>query len=226
VLFRSPHVHLLVSAGGIGAGGATWYEPRQRFLVPVRALSKLVRGRFQELLRRQRPDLVAQVPQKVWTQPWVVWCKPWGQGETGVLDYLARYVFRIAITNARLIGMDEATVTFRYKDRKAQCWRTCTVTGHEFMRRFLQHVLPKGFHKVRYYGLWHPARRAHLHNARATLLLKQPHDAQRDPARDGLDAAGDEQSGAIVCPFCGSLHTRAVATILRQRRVNPARASP
>ena len=161
-----PHVHLLVSGGGIGPADASWREARHAFLVPVRALSRLVRGTFHDALKKHRPDLEARLPASVWTREWVAWCKPWGQGETAVLDYLARYVHRIAITNRRLTALDERTVTFRYKDRKRATWRTCTLTGHEFLRRFLQHVLPKGFHKVRYYGLWHGAHRAQRHNAR------------------------------------------------------------
>ena len=76
------------------------------------------------------------------------------------LDYLARYVFRVALTNARIVGLDDRTVTIQYKERKTGRRRTCRLSGDEFMRRFLQHVLPRGFHKVRYFGLWHPKWRA------------------------------------------------------------------
>ena len=91
-----------------------------------------------------------------------------------MLDYLARYVFRIAITDRRILAIGDETVTYRYKDRAAGRHRTETVPGHEFIWRFLQHVLPAGFHKVRYYGLWHPARRDHLLTLRNVLLLEQP----------------------------------------------------
>jgi Putative transposase len=82
-----------------------------------------------------------------------VHCTAWGEGDEAVLRYLARYVFRVAITNNRIVGLDDKGVTIRHKDRKSMQWRTTRLTGHEFMRRFLQHVLPKGLHKVRYYGL-------------------------------------------------------------------------
>ena len=91
-----------------------------------------------------------------------------------MLDYLARYVFRVAITNTRITGLDDHTVTIRYKQRKSSRWRTCRIAGDEFIRRFLQHVLPKGFHKVRYFGLWHPANRDLAARARLLLLLDRP----------------------------------------------------
>lgn len=222
-----PHVHMLVSGGGIGEDGATWREAKHPFLIPVRALSLLVRGKFHALLGKKRPDLAAQVPQKVWDQKWVAWCKSWGEGETAVLDYLARYVHRIAITNGRILAMDERTVTFRYKHRKSGQWRTVTVTGHEFIRRFLQHVLPKSFHKVRYYGLWHCASRAKAHNARISLLLRQPHAGHADaPAPSALDPDLDVPPiPAVVCPHCGSLATRYLGEIPRPTR-RTTRASP
>jgi hypothetical protein len=108
-------------------------------------LAKLVRGKLKALLGRCRPDLV--LPASVWRKPWVVHITSWGAGEQAVLDYLARYVFRVAITDARLVGLDEHAVTIRYKQRKSARWRTCRIPGEEFMRRFLQHVLPNGFHK-------------------------------------------------------------------------------
>ena len=90
---------------------------------------------------------------------WIAHVTAWGRGEQAVLDYLARYVFRIAITNARIVGLDDAGVTFAYRDRKTGRRRICRLSGEAFMRRFLQHVLPRGFHKVRYFGLWHQAHR-------------------------------------------------------------------
>lgn len=218
------HVHLLVSGGGIGQGGATWREAKHPFLVPVRALSRLVRGKFHDALNKARPDLEAQLPADVWTREWVAWCKPWGQGETAVLDYLARYVHRIAITNRRILAMDERTVTFRYKDRKQGLWRTCTLSGHEFMRRFLQHVLPKGFHKVRYYGLWHPAQRAQRENARRCLALAQAQPGGKAPAPETMIADGaPTDTPTVTCPYCGSHEARHLGPLPPS---HAARASP
>ena len=222
-----PHVHMLVSGGGVAEDGTTWREAKHPFLAPVRALSKLVRGKFHDALKKARPDLEAQLPANVWTREWVAWCKPWGRGETAVLDYLARYVHRIAITNGRILAMDGSTVTFRYKDRRRGQWRTCTLTGHEFIRRFLQHVLPKGFHKVRYYGLWHPARRPQRENARHFLLLAQDQPPVEAPAPQAArtDTAPDD-APAVTCPHCGSHAARPLGPLPRGRLQNPARASP
>ena len=95
-------------------------------------------------------------------------------GEQAVLDYLARYVFRVALTNARIVGLDDQTVTIQYKERKTGRPRTCRLSGDEFMCRFLQHVLPRGFHKVRYFGLWHPAQRHNATRVRQMLQLRGP----------------------------------------------------
>ena len=151
-----PHVHCLVTGGGVSDDGLLWHPARKDFLVPAKALAKLVRGKLRAAFAARRPDLV--LPEAAWSKPWVVHCTAWGEGEQAVLDYLARYVFRVAITNARIVGLDDQAVTIRHKHRKSNRWRTSRIPGHEFMRRFLQHVLPKGLEKVRYFGLWHPAR--------------------------------------------------------------------
>jgi hypothetical protein len=172
-----PHVHCLVTGGGVS--GEQWLPGRPNFLVPVKALGKLVRGKVRAALHRKRPDL--DVPSSVWCTPWVTHITHWGEGETAVLDYLARYVFRTAITNRRIIAIDDEGVTFRYKSHDAQeadggggPWRTCRLTGPEFIRRFLQHVLPKGFHKVRYAGLWHASKRDIAARVRIMLQLAKP----------------------------------------------------
>ena len=110
-----------------------------------------------------------------------------------MLDYLARYVFRIAITNARIVGLDDAGVTFRYRDRKIRRRRICRLSGDEFMRRFLQHVLPRGFHKVRYFGLWHPAHRQDAARVRQMLQLQAPPPA--GPLAGDRRAAGSHRRG-------------------------------
>jgi hypothetical protein len=138
-----PHVHCLVSGGGISEDGNTWHPARRKFLVPIKALAQLVRGKFRALLKRKCPDLV--IPEAVWQRPWILHVTAWGKGEQAVLDYLARYVFRIALTNpslacslARIVDLDDETVTIQYKDRKTGQARTCRLSGEEFMRRFLR----------------------------------------------------------------------------------------
>ncbi len=200
-----PHVHCLVSGGGISEDGSTWHPARQNFLVPIKALAKLVRGRFRALLQQKCPDLV--IPEAVWHRPWILHVTAWGNGEQAVLDYLARYVFRVALTNARIVGLDDETVTIQYKHRKTGCARTCRLSGEEFMRRFLQHVLPRGFHKVRYFGLWHPAHRDDATRVRQMLLLQAP--PKLDPAQDPIaaplvpaDAEPVPPIEPMICPHC------------------------
>jgi len=133
----------------------------------------------------------------------------WGDGEQAVLDYLARYVFRVAITNTRIVGLDDQTVTIRYKHRKSNRWRTTRIPGHEFMRRFLQHVLPKGLHKVRYSGLWHPAKREQV--ARVHLLLQLDRPAIPCLAETGENTADPmadqtQPGGHRIGPRCHQGH--------------------
>jgi hypothetical protein len=170
-LHYHPHVHCLVTGGGLSDDGATWHPAGKTFLFPKSALATLARARFRDAFVRLCPD--ADLPRQVWRIPWVVHITPWGKGEQAALDYLARYAFRIAITDRRIESVDDQTVTFRYKDRAAGRHRSETVSGHEFIRRFLTHVLPAGFHKVRYYGLWQARRREQMQNLRNVLRLEQ-----------------------------------------------------
>ncbi len=148
-----PHVHCLVPGGALAPDG-TWRRARGQYLVPVRALSVGFRARFLLRWKRLLPDVA--VPATVWKKPWVVYAKPTVQGADCGLRYLARYVHRAAITDTRILHVDSRAVTFRYANATTGSWRTMTLCGDEFLRRFLQHVLPRGFHKVRYYGFWRP----------------------------------------------------------------------
>ena len=100
-LLYHPHVHCLVTAGGVTDDGRQWRQAKPSFLVPIKALAKIVRGKLRAILQQRRPDLV--LPPAVWRKPWIVYCTSWGQGEQAVLEYLARYVFRTAITNSRIV---------------------------------------------------------------------------------------------------------------------------
>jgi Putative transposase len=164
------------------------------------------------------------VPKATWAKPWVVDCAASGEGNEAVLRYLARYVFRVAITNNRIVGLDDKFVTIRHKDRKSMQWRTTRLSGHEFMRRFLQHVLPRGLHKVRYYGLWHPARRERAERARLMLLLELPATPPL-PTRSTVDRAADRPADHAtsdetrICPCCQQGY------LVRAARLYPKQAS-
>jgi hypothetical protein len=214
-------VHCLVTGGGVSTGGTHWHPARPSFLAPETAIAKLVRGKLKAHFAQKRPDLI--IPATAWTTPWVVRITRWGEGEEAVLRYLARYVFRIAITNARIVGLDERTVSFCYKHRQSRRWRTCTLEGGEFMRRFLQHVLPKGLHKVRYFGLWHPSKRVTASKARLLLHMER---AQHVPAADTEPSGGNDPSSASaaqprICPRCGRGHLLLVRKILPKQPQGP-----
>ena len=175
-LMYHPHVHMLITGGGITPNGRHWQPARGEFLVPVALLSRKIAAEFRDALAAKEPDVAQSVPQNVWRRQWVSFVKHYGHGNQAVLNYLSRYVFRTAISNARILGMDQTHVTFRWKDRHADAWRTERLPGVEFLRRFLQHVLPRGFHKVRYYGLWHASKRPLSARAWLLLILETPPD--------------------------------------------------
>ena len=208
-----PHVHLLVTGGGVSDDRQSWCEPPGAFLVPVKALSKLIAARFRDALKKAKPEAFRSLPRKTWKQPWCSFSKHYGRAKKAVVEYLARYAFRIAITNARIVAMDDTHVTFKCKQRDTGAWTLCRLTGVEFLRRFLMHVLPKGFHKLRYYGLWHHSKRDLQQRARLLLSLlgrDRPTEslliadvaAEADTASEEPDAS--EEGFAPACPHCGS----------------------
>jgi len=224
-LHHHPHVHMLVTGGGVTADGTAWHDSPKDFLVPVRKLSPMIAKRFAAALQKDHPELFEQIPDTLWRRAWCSFCKPYGKGQDAVLNYLARYVFRVALTNRRLMAMDETHVTLRYKDPDTGQWRTVRLEGVQFLRRFLFHVLPKGFHKVRYYGLWHPCKRDR--QARARLLLELTTTPATHSAAvlmaDIVDEALEQsvrasQDHGVKCPKCGSMNVYQIDTL---RRRNP-----
>jgi len=224
-LHYHPHVHCLVTGGGVSTDSRSWCPARKGFLFPPKALAKLVRGKLRAMLRRRRPDLV--LPPGAWRKPWIVHITPSGEGEQAVLDYLARYVFRVAITNARLVALDDQAVTIRYKQRKSSAWLTCRIAGDAFIRRFLQHVLPKGFHKIRYFGLWHPRNRDLAARTRLLLLLDRPAPpptADSPPATNPNDheaLANPQSAEPPVCPHCQLGHLTLIRRLTPRNPMGP-----
>jgi hypothetical protein len=196
-----PHVHILVPAGGLSADSRQWLPAQRGFLIPVRALSRLFRAKFRDALKKA--GLIDQVPAAAWRQDWVVHCQPVGKG-IGALKYLAPYIFRVAINNHRILKVAGGKVTFRYRKTDTGQFRTCTLTAEEFLRRFLQHVLPKGFVKVRYYGLFSPSLRHRLAMIRLWLDAPEPETTHTDDPGDATDDLKDSQSG-VLCPTCGQV---------------------
>ncbi|HYM90176.1 MAG TPA: IS91 family transposase [bacterium] len=199
-LLYHPHVHLLVTAGGLAADGAGWIPSKHRsYLVPVQALSPIFRAKMCAGL--QKAGVLAQVPPAVWQQGWVVHCQPAGRGEQ-VLAYLDRSLCRLAITNSRLERLADGQVTFRYRDNRTHKMRRVTLPGVEFLHRFLQHVLPRGCTKVRSYGLWSPTCRPQLAQAQALLAVPEA-PASADPApRTPAAPPPASAPAAARCPRC------------------------
>jgi hypothetical protein len=189
-----PHIHMIVPGGGLSRDGSCWISARPAFLLPVRVLAKLFRrlflaglialheaGRlafFGDLVHlTDRPAFLRHLA-PVRTKRWVVYAKPPFAGPAAVLAYLSRYTHRVAISNRRLVAFDAAGVTFRTKDYRrdgAARYGITTLATHEFIRRFLLHVLPKGFHRIRHYGLLASAgRRANLARIRELLAVPSP----------------------------------------------------
>ena len=218
-----PHIHMIVPGGGISLDGTRWVRCKPGFLLPVRVLSRLFRrlflaaladahaaGRlafFGEIASLRRREAFAAHLAPLRRKNWFVYAKPPFAGPEAVLAYLARYTHRVAIANSRLVALDERGVTFRYKDYRQNGqarYRTMTLAPDEFIRRFLLHVLPKGFHRIRHYGLLASATgKANI--ARARELSAAPVAVTDPPAEhDDVDlAASTAADHRPPCTCCG-----------------------
>ncbi|HYN26397.1 MAG TPA: IS91 family transposase [Pyrinomonadaceae bacterium] len=191
-LLYHPHVHFIVTGGGLTEAGS-WKSARADFLVPVKALSRIFRAKFRDQLKQTQ--LFAAVAPRVWRKDWVVHSEPVGSGQQA-FQYLAPYIFRVALSNNRLRNLHDGQVTFSYKESATDQLKHCTITAHEFIRRFLQHVLPNRFIKVRYYGLLSPAHRQLLEKARQLLTATT--------SKLKSETVKTTEPGALLsCPHCG-----------------------
>jgi len=196
-----PHAHFLVSAGGLSADGQQWVEPQNpAFLVPVRALSEIFRAQLRQALKEQ--DLLSIAPKEAWAKDWVVHIQHAGRGEK-VLGYLARYVFRIALSNSRLERFENGQVTFGYRDSRTQQHKRVCLPTAQFLSRFLDHVLPKGFAKVRHYGLASAANHKRHEQALGLLEKLQPATAPTSQASVQSAPAPSATPPTRLCPYCG-----------------------
>jgi hypothetical protein len=218
-LTHHPHIHCVVPGGGLSLDGARWIACRPGFFLPVRVLSRLFRRLFLEQLAAAHAagrlhffsahaPLADRHAFAAYLAPlrkieWVVYAKRPFAGPGAVLAYLSRYTHRVAIANSRLIACDDNGVTFRWKDYRAkgrERMKVMTLASDEFIRRFLIHVLPGGFHRIRHYGLFANGGRAqNLARARSLLGVPAP---QGEP--DDIDDRADEPSTSLLpCPCCG-----------------------
>jgi len=171
-LIYHPHVHYLVPGGGLTPDGLRWKRVSDaQYFLPQRALAARFRNQLRQGLEREHQELLKQIPARAWKQPWVVDVQPVGRGTTA-LRYLAAYVQKTALSSSRLVACDEHTVTFTHQDRASGQTQTLRLSGPEFLRRFLQHVLPTGFQRVRHYGWLSPAAKKRWQRIHALLDWK------------------------------------------------------
>jgi hypothetical protein len=192
-----PHVHFVVPGGGVSEDGATWLSTPDNFLFPHAAAIWIYKAKFADAMRRA--GLYDQVPAEAWRGKWVVNVKPVGDG-LAVTKYLAPYVYRVAISDKRIVACDENSVTYRYTPSGKKRAKTRTVEGTEFIRGFVQHCLPRGFQKVRHYGWQSPNTRIAFESVKWlvwlylgwTYWLGSGHAPQQDPPRS-----------LVRCAACG-----------------------
>lgn len=171
-LIFHPHLHYLVPGGGLTPDGLRWKRVREaEFFLKDSVLAARFKNRLRQWLEAEHQDMLRQIPARAWRQPWVVDVQPVGRGQTA-LRYLAAYVQKTALSATRLVGCDEHTVTFTHQDRASGETRTLRLSGQEFLRRFLQHVLPTGFQRVRHFGWLSPAARKRWQRLHALLDWK------------------------------------------------------
>jgi hypothetical protein len=223
-----PHVHMIVPGGGLSEDGNRWIAASADFLVHVNVLASLFRGKMLAMLSdahaagqltffNSHAGLADKKTFKRFLAPlrhidWVVYCKPPFAGPKQVLRYLSRYTHRVAISNRRLVAADNGGVSFRWKDYRIEGperWKTMTLTPHEFIRRFLIHVLPRGFHRIRHYGLFANGNRAaNIAKARALLAVApaMPMPESKSEASAEPKPTAEPEQPCIQprpCPCCG-----------------------
>jgi hypothetical protein len=231
-LMHHPHLHCLVPGGGIAPDGKSWIACQPGFFLPVRVLSQMFRGLFLHYLERafaadqlrffssylplREPAAFRRYLAPLWGTEWVVYAKRPFAGPAQVLEYVGRYTHRVAISNSRLLSMDGDKVRFRWKDyRDGDRQKTMSLDGGEFIRRFLVHVLPEGFHRIRYYGFLGNCQRARKLALCRDLLRMAPPSPAEPPADDPDRVKTPTSRSWRECPSCGSGPMVVVACVAR-----------
>jgi hypothetical protein len=240
-LMHHPHLHCVVPGGGLSAARERWVACRPGFFLPVRVLSRWFRRRFLERLEQlfdrgelqffstlealREPEAFRRYLDPVRKKDWVVYAKAPFAGPGQVLDYVGRYTHRVAISNHRLLDIEDGHVTFHWKDyRNGNAQKAMTLTAAEFIRRFLLHVLPPGFHRIRYYGFLGPRHReAKLAQCRELLQMPTSTPEHTDAPADYRDRY-EALTGLSLreCPFCRRGHMISVEPIPRASDAPPA----
>ena len=215
-LVHHPHVHYLVPGGGLSPDRRQWVPSRADFLLPVLPLSDRFRNLFRLVLARDHPELASGIPAQVWKQRWVVHSAQAGSGQNA-LRYLSRYVFKTATGNRHVTLLPDGTLRWPYRDSDTGQWRSLPLEPWEFIRRFLQHILPEGFHRVRRFGWLHPGGRRNFNRVRA--LVRMP------PVLTEAERAAWQPLPAILPPLAVSPSATS-ASALSQASLPSSDASP
>jgi hypothetical protein len=190
-----PHIHYIVSGGAICSADRSWHPSRTDFFVPLQALSVIFRAKFRDLMKQAK--LFDQIPPTVWQIAWNVNCQAVGSTQA-TLKYLAPYVFKVAIANSRIVSVQDRSVLIRYRKPHSERSRVLPLDVMEFIRRFLQHVLPPGFMKIRYYGFMNPNCKIPLDRIRGLIELSYGFAVD-------LPLPDVELRRLNICPRCGGL---------------------
>lgn len=191
----NPHVHYVVPGGAWSKADAGWHPSRPDFFLPNKALSRICRAKFRDLMKAA--GLYDRIDPVVWRKGWNVNIQPVGESGRSI-RYLSHYVFKVAISDHRIISAEGGRVTFSYRKPKSRRSRKMTLDAFEFMRRFLQHVLPTGFQKVRYYGFMHGCSKATLEKVRASIEMMHGFDPD-----DENQPVPERKKALPTCPDCG-----------------------
>ncbi|MBW1803189.1 MAG: transposase, partial [Deltaproteobacteria bacterium] len=245
-LIDHPHIHCIVPGGGLSSDRKVWIPCKNDFFIHVEVLSRKFRGKFLHYLRKAKDTGVLKFPGKIesfskkanfenlltdlYSQEWVVYCKPPFENPERVIDYLGRYTHRVAISNDRIVGLKEDRVTIRYRDSEGDGKvKFMTLEAFEFIRRFLLHILPDGFMKIRHYGiLSNRNRRDKLPICKE--ILSPSGESKIPDAGEGANERGDKKENwedllfritgvdPRVCPHCGK------GKMLRREKLQPRRS--
>mgnify|MGYP000067654092 CR=1 FL=1 len=189
-----PHIHLVIPGGALSENGDQWISSRQDLFVHTKPLELIFKAKFRDAMKKVQ--LLDQINPDVWKQNWVIDNQAMGKGHNS-LRYLARYVFPVAISNNRIKSIENNVIKFLYKDRHRKTWKTMALDAMEFIRRFLQHVLPRGFMKIRHYGFLNPNRPFSIHQIRDLISLIH------DVIRGLLPEIPQYKKQEIKCTRCG-----------------------
>jgi hypothetical protein len=190
-----PHIHLVIPGGAVSEEGDQWLSSRQDLFVHTKPLAHIFKAKFRDAMKKAQ--LFHTIDPDLWKKKWVVHSQPAGKGQNS-LRYLSRYVFRVAISDNRIQSFDNNSITFLYKDRQRNTWKSTTLEPMEFIRRFLQHILPQGFMKIRHYGFLNPNSPFRIEKLRELISLIHHIVCDLFPVRP------DYKRGKITCTCCGN----------------------